>query len=346
MAICYFKKRFLGAFSFIEAVFTTNKMIAVVIPCYKVSGQILKVISQIGPEVDVILVIDDCCPEQSGKLVEKTVSDNRIRVVYNDKNLGVGGAVITGYRIALSIGVDIIIKIDGDGQMDPRLIPDFVEPIIGGYADYTKGNRFWNLENLCEMPGIRIFGNAILSFMSKLSTGYWDLFDPTNGYTAIHANAARYLPFDKISYGYFFESDILFRLNTIRATVVDIPMDAKYGEEVSNLKISGIAGEFFFKHFRNFIKRIFYNYYLRDMSIASIELPIGLFLFLSGVIFGGHQWLDGLNRGEITPPGTVMLAALPIIVGFQLLLAFLSYDIMTIPKRTLHKISQSKTGNV
>jgi hypothetical protein len=225
--------------------------------------------------------------------------------------------------------------------MNPSLISDFIEPILNGHADYTKGNRFWSLEKISEMPKIRIFGNMVLSFMSKLSTGYWDLFDPTNGYTAIHSDVARHLPFDKISKRYFFESDILFRLNTIRAKVIDIPMDARYGEEVSSLKISRIIFDFIFKHIRNFIKRIFYNYYLRDMSIASIELPVGILLFFSGALFGTYHWIDGLERGITTPPGTVMLAALPIIVGFQLILAFLSYDIASIPRRAFHRHQKS-----
>src|SRR5690606_32052229 len=134
------------------------------------------------------------------------------------------------------------------------LLPALVAPILAGDADYTKGNRFFDLAQIGRMPPIRIIGNAILSFMSKLSCGYWDMFDPTNGYTAIHARMARILPFEKISRRYFFETDILFRLNTFRAVVVDVPMDARYGEEVSGLRISRILGEFLFKHLRNLSK--------------------------------------------------------------------------------------------
>ena len=141
--------------------------------------------------------------------------------------------------------MSVVVKVDGDGQMDPRLIPSFVYPILRGEADYTKGNRFFDLESVRTMPRFRLLGNAILSFMTKLSSGYWNLFDPTNGFTAIHTDVARHLPFDKISRRYFFETDILFRLNTLRAVVVDVPMEAKYGDEVSNLKISKIVLEFF-----------------------------------------------------------------------------------------------------
>lgn len=241
---------------------------------------------------------------------------------------------MTGYAAALADGMDIFVKIDGDGQMDPSLIPEFVNPIIAGHADYTKGNRFFDLEKIRAMPTVRLFGNAVLSLMCKLSSGYWNLFDPTNGFTAIHANAARRLPFSKISRRYFFETDILFRLNTLRAVVVDIPMDAKYGDEVSNLKISKIAGEFLAKHCRNFFKRIFYNYYLRDMSLASIELPLGIIFLFFGMVYGGYHWLA--SGGLPTPAGTVMLAALPALMGLQLILAFMSYDISSVPRQPIH----------
>jgi dolichol-phosphate mannosyltransferase len=311
-------------------------MITVVIPCYKVSAHICNVIQQIGSDVDAIIVVDDDCPEKSGALVEKSCNDPRVRVIYHMTNQGVGGAVLTGYKAAIADGADVIVKIDGDGQMDPSLISTFIAPILSGEADYTKGNRFFDLEEIHAMPKIRLFGNAVLSFMTKLSSGYWDLFDPTNGFTAIHANVACHLPFNKISQRYFFETDMLFRLNTLRAVVVDVPMNARYGDEESNLKISRIMGEFFFKHARNFSKRIFYNYYLRDMSLASIELPLGLLLLISGSIFGTYHWASSLQVGIATPAGTVMFAALPVLMGTQLILAFLSYDIANVPHRPIH----------
>lgn len=312
--------------------------VAVVIPCYRVTKQVLYVIAKIGPEVSTIFAVDDCCPDSSGDFIEKNCTDARVVVLRNPKNLGVGGAVLTGYRAAIAAGADVIVKVDGDGQMDPSLIPNFIDPILFGEADYTKGNRFFDLEEIRAMPTIRLYGNAVLSLMAKLSSGYWDLFDPTNGYTAIHADVAKHLPFEKISHRYFFETDMLFRLNTLRAVVVDVPMDAQYGDEVSNLKISKIVGEFLVKHTRNFFKRIFYNYYLRDMSLASIELPLGVLLLLFGSSFGIHHWFYSLQEGVSTPVGTVMFAALPILMGFQLILAFLSYDIANVPRRPFHKL--------
>jgi glycosyltransferase involved in cell wall biosynthesis len=311
--------------------------IAVVIPSYRVTRHILGVIAGIGPEVTRIYVVDDKCPDGSGALVRTNCTDPRVRVLDHAENQGVGGAVMTGYRAAIEEGMDVIVKIDGDGQMDPHLIPQFVMPILAGEADYAKGNRFFNLEQIGAMPPIRLFGNAVLSLMTKLSSGYWDLFDPTNGYTAIHAEVARHLPFDKISRRYFFETDMLFRLNTLQAVVVDVPMDASYGDEVSNLKISKIVTEFLGKHARNFVKRIFYNYYLRNMSLASIELPLGIFLIAMGTGYGLLHWFQSAQTRSVTPAGTVMLAALPILMGTQLVLAFLANDIASVPKRPFHK---------
>lgn len=309
--------------------------IAVIIPAYKVTKHILGVIGQIEPEVAAIYVVDDDCPEGSGKFVAVHCADSRVRILWNTVNLGVGGAVMAGYQAALRDGFDVMVKIDGDGQMDPSLLRSFVAPLITGQADYAKGNRFFDLEQIQSMPGMRLFGNAVLSFMNKLSSGYWDIFDPTNGYTAIHRSVALHLPFHKISQRYFFETDLLFRLNTLRAVVVDIPISARYGDEVSNLKISRVVGEFLVKHINNFMKRIFYNYYLRDMSIASIELPLGLLMLLGGAVFGLKEWVGSIASGVSTTAGTVMLAALPVMLGIQLILAFLGYDIANVPRRPL-----------
>jgi dolichol-phosphate mannosyltransferase len=315
-----------------------HSKIAVVIPSYKVTRHILGVIAGIGPEVHRIYVVDDRCPDGSGKLVKAECSDPRVTVIEHAQNQGVGGAVMSGYQAAIDDDMDVIVKVDGDGQMDPALIPSFIAPIVAGEADYTKGNRFFDLEHIRRMPSVRLFGNAMLSLLTKLSSGYWDLFDPTNGYTAIHADCARHLPFDKISKRYFFETDVLFRLNTLNAAVIDVPMDAQYGDEVSNLKISKIVTEFMFKHMRNFSKRIFYNYYLRNMSLASIELPLGLVLLAGGTTYGISHWIDSVRSGVPTTAGTVMLSALPVLMGAQLVLAFLAHDIASVPRRAIHKV--------
>lgn len=307
--------------------------VAVIIPCYKVRKHILDVISKIDQNCWKIYVIDDQCPEHSGQFVIDQSHDERIEVLFNPANLGVGGAVMAGYKKALSDGADIMVKIDGDGQIDPSLIPNIIEPLLRGTADYAKGNRFFDLDNLHGMPAIRIFGNAVLSFFNKVSSGYWNIFDPTNGFTAIRSEVARKLPFEKISNRYFFESDILFRLNTIRAVVEDVAIAAHYGDETSNLKIRKIIGEFLYKHIRNSCKRIIYNYFLRDMSLASLELVVGVISITGGSLFGVVKWIHSIGTGIPTTAGSVMLAALPIILGLQFLLSFLGYDIANVPRR-------------
>jgi len=297
---------------------------------------ILEVVHAIGPEVDVIYCVDDACPEGSGDFIACNASDPRVKVLRHSQNLGVGGAVMTGYRQAIADGARIIVKIDGDGQMDPSLLPAFVTPILRGVADYTKGNRFWDLRQIKQMPFMRRIGNLGLSFMAKASTGYWNLFDPTNGYTAIHADVAARLPLDSISKRYFFETDMLFRLNTLRAVVLDVPMDARYADETSNLKASRVLVEFSLKHLRNFCKRIFYNYFLRDLPVASIELVLAAGLLGFGMTFGIWRWWVSSHTGHTASIGTVMIPSLALVFGMQLALAFLNYDVANVPRRALH----------
>ena len=306
--------------------------VAVVIPSYRVTDHILDVIKEIGPEVSRIFVVDDACPDKSGDFVEKHSKDKRVTVLRHEENKGVGGAVITGYKAALESDADIVVKVDGDGQMDPKLIPRIIAPVVRGEADYAKGNRFDSLEDLFEMPKVRIFGNAVLSLWSKLSTGYWRVTDPTNGFTAIHRSALQAIHLDKVRNSYFFESDLLFRLSIINAVVADVPMRAVYGEEKSHLKIRKVLLEFPYRHNVNLLKRIFYRYYLREWSIASIELPVGLGLTIFGTWFGLASYFAASSAGQATTAGQVTLSAVAIILGVQLLLSFLAYDVQSEPR--------------
>lgn len=310
----------------------------VIMPAYKVGAQLLSALEAIGDEVDRIYVVDDCCPGGSGDLVESQCTDDRVIVLKNATNLGVGGAVMAGYRQGLEDGMDIFVKIDGDGQMDPQLLPKFVAPILQGDADYTKGNRFYFLASLEGMPTIRKLGNAMLSLVNKFTSGYWDIMDPTNGYTAIHKTALEHLPLEKINNRYFFESDMLFRLGTLRAVVKDIPMDAVYGNEKSSLKISDTLVKFVPLYIKSFWKRIFYTYFLRDFNVASLEMIVGTLLFVFGLIFGTSSWINASSIDEFASTGSVMLAAVPLIMGFQLLLSALHFDISNIARVPLQKL--------
>ena len=282
-----------------------------------------------------IYVIDDKCPNGSGELVRQQCSDPRVRVIFHEQNQGVGGAVRSGYQAALEEDMDIVVKVDGDGQMDPALIPRFTRAIERGQADYTKGNRFYRPESLDGMPPVRLFGNAVLSFMAKLSTGYWSNMDPTNGYTAIHTHVLRQLPLHKLEQRYFFETDMLYRLNTVRAVVHDVPMDAVYADEQSSLRVSKVLPEFLWKHIDRFARRYFYGYLLRDFNIGSLYSLMGLLLLLAGSLFGLGQWIHSNVSGQPATSGTVMLAALPVIVGIQFIIAFLHYDVSNVPTEPL-----------
>ena len=313
-----------------------EKSVAVVIPSYRVSGQVLAVLASIGGEVDRIYVVDDACPQHSGTLVERECRDPRVQVLYHATNGGVGAATITGYRAAIADGADVIVKMDGDGQMPADRIPVLIAPLVRGEADYVKGNRFHDLSSLGRMPRLRIFGNAALSFLNKVSSGYWNLFDPTNGFTAIHARVAATLPLDAVERRYFFESDVLFHLNIVRAVVREIPMEARYGSEDSSLHIPSVMGEFAFKHLRNACKRVFYNYFLRNFSVASLELIAGITLTIFGTTIGALQWARSIESGHPATSGTVMLAALPVVLGMQFLTSFFAYDTQDIPRNPIH----------
>lgn len=306
--------------------------IAVVIPCYKVRKHILEVLRLIGPEVSKIYVIDDACPEESGAFVSENFADERLRIETHSSNQGVGGAVITGYKLALADQMDVVVKIDGDGQMDPRQILKLAGPVIAGEADYSKGDRFDSLDHLQGMPRLRIFGNAVLSLMSKFSSGYWTITDPTNGFTAIHRSALEAIHLDKLRKSYFFESDMLFRLSIANCVVVDVPLPAIYGKEESNMKIKKVLLEFPIRHNVNFLKRIFYRYYLREWNIGSFELPLSLVLLVSGAVFGLTSYLNAIDAGRATTAGQVTASAVAIILGVQLLLSFLSYDVQSEPR--------------
>lgn len=312
-------------------------VVAVVIPAFRAAASIVDVVQRVGEEAAHIIVVDDACPEESGRTVQREIIDPRVDVIFNVKNLGVGGAMVAGYRRALELGADICVKLDADGQMDPALISVLLAPILSDEADYTKGNRFFHVRDLVEMPTVRLLGNAALSFFNKLSSGYWNVFDPTNGFTAIDSVCLKNMELDKLDFGFFFESDMLFRLHLLEAVVVDVPMRAVYGDEESNLSPLREAPRFFIRHLRNFLKRVFYEYFLRDFNLASVQLLGGLGLVAFGWLYGGVTWLVNLSRGVESPAGTVGVVSIAMVVGFVLLQGFIAFDYAKIPSATIKK---------
>lgn len=314
--------------------------IGVVIPCYKVRDHILDVISKIGPEVSAIYVMDDACPDGSGDFVETHCHDPRVQVLRNEQNQGVGGAVILGYHKAFSEEVEIIVKIDGDGQMDPAYLIQLIAPIVANQADYTKGNRFLHADELKSMPLIRRIGNAGLSFLTKAASGYWDIFDPTNGYTAIHASIVPLLKTEKLHKRYFFESSMLIELGMLHAVIRDIYIPARYQKEISSLSESKALLEFPPRLLIGFLRRLITQYFIRDFSVFSVLFLFGWFLTVFGAVFGAFHWYLSAKTGSIASTGTVMVAVLPFILGSQLLIQAMIVDVQNIPREPLQANSR------
>lgn len=308
--------------------------VAVIIPAYRAAETIEKVLRGIPSWVDAIYVVDDASPDETTARVHGCC-DPRVHLLAHEVNVGVGGAMVTGYRHAVLQGIDICVKMDADDQMDPTYLLELVRPLVLGHADYTKGNRFNDMEALRRMPFVRKVGNAGLSFLIKVASGQWHIFDPTNGYTAIHRTALMTLDLQKAHPRYFFESSMLILLGKISAVVEDVLIPARYGGERSTLSIGRTLIEFPWQLLRYGWQRILWRYFVADFNAASVMLVCGIPLSTFGVVFGLYHWINSYQKNILTPTGTIMLAALPLILRFQLLLQALVLDIQNVPQRPL-----------
>jgi len=310
-----------------------NHRIAVVAPAFNEAKLIGRVIGTIPEFVDHVIVVDDCSRDDTFAAAQaEACGGGRVIVLQTRENGGVGCATMLGYGKALESGAQVIVKMDGDGQMPPEYLPALLDAIIEGNYDYAKGNRFLASESLRAMPRHRIFGNIVMTFMTKLASGYWHIFDPQNGYTAITADALRSLNLSEIYPRYFFENDMLVHLNLRRARVKDVAMPARYGEELSSVNLFKVGVTFPLLSLRRFAKRIYQNYVLRDFSPIALFLLLGAALFGWGFLFGAYLWIKSIVTGHPTPTGTIMLSVLPLILGFQLLLQAIVLDIQETPK--------------
>ncbi len=311
--------------------------LAVVIAAFRAEAHIANVLRQMPDSVAWVVVVDDCSPDNTGAVVEEAARrDPRIRLLRHDVNQGVGGAVLTGYHEACRLGAEIIVKMDSDGQMDPRYLSALIDPILHGRADYAKGNRFVHTGQLRSMPLLRRVGNLGLSFLTKLASGYWSLFDPTNGYTAIHAALVPMLNEKAIGRRYFFESSMLLELSLLRAVVRDVNIPARYGTETSHLSVGKTLRQFPLALLRGFSRRLWFQYFVRDFSVTSLYLVAGIGFSLAGALFGAVHWYSSARLQVATPAGTVMLAVLPVVLGVQLLIQAVSMDIQGQPTQCLH----------
>ena len=317
--------------------FAVTPRIAVVIPCYHVRAHAMKVIAGIGTEVGWIIAVDDACAEGSGVMIREQCMDPRVTVIEHAQKQGVRDATMTGYLQALQTPAEVVIKLDGDGQMDPAELPRFASRLLSGHADYAKGIRFHRVGFLQGMPWERLAGNAALSFLTKLSSGYWQIANPTNGCTAVRCELMRELDLERIAKRYFFESDLLYHLNQARAVVVDVPMRARYEDETSSLRLARILGPFMLRHIRSTARRVLYSYVIRGFSLASVQLLLGSLLLVTGSAFGLWHWLASVQSGVPATAGTVMAAGLPIIVGLQMLMSWPNFDVASEPRHAAHR---------
>jgi len=304
--------------------------IFVVIPAHNEANFIKDVIKKVPERVEQIIVVDDCSGDGTSDVVS-SLEDDRVRLIKHKINTGVGGAMVSGYKYSLEAGADIIVKIDGDGQMDPKQIPKIVGPIIKGQADYCKGFRFHETGNLKQMPAVRLIGNIGLSFLTKIASGYWNIFDPTSGYTAIHREALSRLKMDNLNKGYFFETDMLIGLYKIQAVVKDVEIANKYGDEESQLNPLHISLTFPWLLIKATLKRILWRYFVTDFTAVSLFIVIGLPMFLYGLGFGIFNWISNHMKHVPTPVGTIMITVIFLFFGFQFLLQSLVLDVQNIP---------------
>jgi glycosyltransferase involved in cell wall biosynthesis len=310
--------------------------IAVVIPAYGVERDLPSVLAGLPAYIKHIIVVNDASPDASENVAARAAKDDcRILLISHTQNQGVGGAMVSGFRQALALGAQIVIKLDGDGQMDPAYIPALITPLIQGKADYVKGNRFRDFQSLQQMPFVRRLGNLGLSFLTKAATGYWGIFDPTNGFFAIRAEALAQLSLEKLDPRYYFETSMLANLYLLDALVMDVAIPARYGNETSSLSIRRTLLEFPFKLLGTFFRRIVLKYYLYDFSMMSLYLLVGVPLLLFGGIFGGIKWLEYASKNIPAPTGTVMLPTLSVLLGIQILLSAIEIDMNSMPRKAL-----------
>lgn len=301
--------------------------LAVIIPAYRAAGTIGAVLESMPSYVDHVIVIDDHSPDGLGEVVA-ACRDKRIIYHRHERNKGVGGAMVTGYAKALELKADLVAKVDADGQMDPAFLDRLALVALRWDCDYVKANRFGRIGHLEGMPRARLLGNILLSFLTKVASGYWNIFDPQNGYTLITGRMLKKLELKRIDESYFFENSMLIHLNVVRARVGEIYLPAQYGDEQSSMKLLRILTSFPYKLLKGFSFRVFQKYILRSTSPIFIYLVFGVLGFGWGTGFGSYAWLKSYLSGQVATTGEVLLAVLPFLLGWTAILQAVSLDAM------------------
>ncbi|GAC1567958.1 MAG: hypothetical protein NVS2B3_08990 [Vulcanimicrobiaceae bacterium] len=276
-----------------------------------------------------MVVVDDACPHGSGATVERAFArDPRVTVLHHRENRGVGGAMKTGIDYAIAHDAQVVVKIDADGQMDSTFIPEMLSVLESNRKiGLVKGNRFVSSQVTRVMPLRRLIGNSALTLLVRLVTGYWASVDPTNGFFAIRASALRRVRVSKLADRYYFEISLLATLGMRRIEIAEIGMPAIYGDALSSLSIARVVVTFPLALMRSFLKRLVWQYLIADMNVGSLFIILGLSLTGFSTIFGSLLWAQALRTGIPTTPGTATIVIVPLIIGFQLLLNALLFDV-------------------
>ena len=298
--------------------------IGVVIPAYNEENHIKDTIETLPDFVDKIYVIDDGSTDRTAEIV-KTLTDLRILLLQHEVNKGMGAALVTGYKAALKDEMDVIVKMDGDNQMDPEQLPNLLEPIIEGKADYTKGNRLLSQEYRSGMSKWRFFGNSMLTFLTKIGSGYWQMMDPQNGYTAVSRSVLGRINLDSIYPYYGYCNDILAKLNVYGYRVMDIVMPARYGNEGSSIKYSKYIVKVSWMLLRDFFWRLKMKYVVLSFHPLVLFYMLGIVLIPIG-LFGGlfTMYYKYVMDGSLFVRG--ILSLLVFILGVQFLLFAMLFD--------------------
>jgi glycosyltransferase involved in cell wall biosynthesis len=302
-----------------------DQTIVTVVPAYNEEHHIARVITTMPAFVDHIVVIDDASTDATVDVALAT-ADPRLVLLRHEHNTGVGGAVVDGHHKALELGAEVVCIMAGDGQTDPAYLASLIEPVAEGRCDMAKANRFFSSTSFDGMPRHRIIGNVVLSFLNKLASGYWHIFDPQNGYLAVRREALEAVPLDSLATGYSLENDFLINLNIVGARVADVPVPAVYADERSSIKLRRVAPQMARLLFRGFFRRMVRKYVLWSFSPVALFLFTGLALCLFGLVVGA--WATFNTLGEPTAStATVLLSVGPLLAGLNLVISGLMLDI-------------------
>ena len=302
-----------------------GKRVAVVVPAHDEERLIAATIAGIPEFVDRVLVVDDASTDATGERVRE-LADERVQLVSRDRQGGVGAAIVTGYQAALADGIDVTCVMAADNQMDPADLLTLVEPVARGEVDYAKANRLVSGEAWKLIPRTRYIGNAILSLLTKIASGYWHVADSQTGYTAISRDLLAQLDLDRIYPGYGFPNDMLVHLNVWNARVRDFPSRPVYGVgEQSGIKLRRVIPRISWLLVKGFFWRLREKYVIRDFHPLVFFYALGLLMTFAGLLLGVVEVVLRLMGNEITTP-TIVLVALLLISGSQFTLFAMWFD--------------------